>query len=226
MMAPPNTFAPAAVSPSSKLVRMGDMRRKNIRLRLVSCGDAATPVSTRRASHERNARLLRFWRRANSGRREFHAPMVTTHRMARLRHLFDHPRLLADDPSVCRAVARPASFLSPLAIYGAVARMGRDVARRGVGHAAVAGWITVSSGLDLGHGDCAVPLRAVGLFAIREEFQPEATRRPARSSWRKSRSAPGDGWNPGASAASCVPGAPVRDAGMERGHRPRGVLGA
>jgi hypothetical protein len=151
--------------------------------------------------------------------------MVTTHRMARLHHLFDHPRLLADDPSVCRAVARPASFLSPLAIYGAVARMGRDVARRGVGYAAVTGCITVSSGLDLGQGDCAVGLRAVGLFAIREEFQREATRRPARSSWRKSRSAPGHGWNPGASAASCVPGTPVRDAGMERGHRPRGVLG-
>src|SRR3984893_18489826 len=46
MMAPPNTFAPAAVSPSSKLVRMGDMRRKNIRLRLVSCS-AARPGSSR-----------------------------------------------------------------------------------------------------------------------------------------------------------------------------------
>src|SRR5208283_1060223 len=32
MMAPPNTFAPAAVSPSSTLVRMGDMREKNSRL--------------------------------------------------------------------------------------------------------------------------------------------------------------------------------------------------
>src|SRR3981189_3334307 len=31
MMAPPNTFAPAAVSPSSRLVRMGDMRKKNSR---------------------------------------------------------------------------------------------------------------------------------------------------------------------------------------------------
>src|ERR1700730_3974207 len=47
MMAPPNTFAPAAVSPSSKLVRMGDMRRKNVRLRLVSCRDAARRVSSR-----------------------------------------------------------------------------------------------------------------------------------------------------------------------------------
>src|SRR6202030_3625312 len=134
MMAPPNTFAPAAVSHSSKLVRMGVMRRKNIRLRLVSCRDAARRVSSRGREtrpppsrhqgrgHERNAALLRFWRRANSERREFHASMVTTHRMAHLHHLFDHPRLLADDPSVCRAVARPASFLSPLAIYGAVAR--------------------------------------------------------------------------------------------------------
>src|SRR5208282_6539361 len=38
MMAPPNTFAPAAVSPSSKLVRMGDMRKEDIRLRATRCG--------------------------------------------------------------------------------------------------------------------------------------------------------------------------------------------
>ena len=68
-------------------------------------------------------------------------------------------------------------------------------------------------------------LRAVCLFAIREEFQREATRRTAGNSWRKSRSATGDGWNPGARAASGIPGASVRDAGMERRHRPRGVLG-
>src|ERR1700681_901575 len=113
MMAPPNTFAPAAVSPSSKLVRMGDMKRENSRLRLVSRRDAGrrvfsrdretgqTPVPIRRAHHERNAALLRFWRRANSERREFHAALATTHRMAGLRSVFDHPRLLADDSSIC-----------------------------------------------------------------------------------------------------------------------------
>jgi hypothetical protein len=30
-MAPPKTLAPAAVNPSSTLVKMGDMREKNIR---------------------------------------------------------------------------------------------------------------------------------------------------------------------------------------------------
>src|ERR1039458_1364269 len=51
MMAPPNTFAPAAVSPSSTLVRMGDMREKNSRSRgwtrgedLASCGESEPPI--------------------------------------------------------------------------------------------------------------------------------------------------------------------------------------
>src|ERR1700694_654001 len=168
MMAPPNTFAPAAVSPSSKLVRMGDMRKKNSRLRLVYRRDADCRVSSRgretgqaprlheEASHERNAALLRFSRRANSERRKFYAALATTHRMAGLRHLFGHPRLLADDSSLCRAMARPASFISPLAIYGAIARVDGDVGRGRIGHAAVAGRITVSGGLDLGCGGIAV----------------------------------------------------------------------
>src|SRR5258708_14774300 len=46
MMAPPNTLAAAAVSPSSTLVRMGDMRKKNIRLQARNC----LPVETRLAA--------------------------------------------------------------------------------------------------------------------------------------------------------------------------------
>jgi hypothetical protein len=101
-----------------------------------------------------------------------------------------------------------------------------DVGRGRVGHAAVAGRITVSGGLDLGRGSIAVRLRPIFIFTIREKVQRETTRRPAGSSWRKSRSATGDRWNPLASAASRIPGTSVRDAGMERRNRARGVLGA
>ena len=71
-MAPPKTFAPAAVNPSSTLVRMGDMRKKDIRLRAVH----RLPVETRLAASGLAAEtgqspslhqilLLRFGRRAN-----------------------------------------------------------------------------------------------------------------------------------------------------------------
>src|SRR5258708_11552745 len=83
MMAQPKTLAPAAVSPSSTLVRMGDMRKKNIRLQARNC----LPVETRLAAspladggkprrYVKSVRddcsiaLLRFWRRAISERRE------------------------------------------------------------------------------------------------------------------------------------------------------------
>src|ERR1022692_2922041 len=103
MMAPPKTFAPAAVNPSSKLVRMGDMRKKNIRLRAVH----GLPVETRLAASGLAAEtgqspslhqilLLRFGRRGNHVKS--HAALATTHRMAGLRRVLDHPRLLADDP--------------------------------------------------------------------------------------------------------------------------------
>src|ERR1700674_71515 len=113
MMAPPKTFAPAAVSPSSKLVRMGDMKKENSRLRLVYRRDAGCRVSSpgpetgepQSLLEERTTsvtpQLLGFWRRTNSERREFHAALDTTHRMAGLRTVFDHPRLLAYDSSVC-----------------------------------------------------------------------------------------------------------------------------
>jgi len=141
--------------------------------------------------------------------------------MGRLRYLFDHPRFLADGPSACRAVARTAS----ISIYSAVARVDCDVGSSRAGHPALARSTTLSSRLAVGAGGIAVRMWVVCLFAIREKFQREPTRRPAGSSWRKSGSAPGDRWNPGACAASCIPGASVRDAGMERRNRPRSLLG-
>src|ERR1019366_8847354 len=119
------------------------------------------------ARHERNAALLRFWRRAITP----HAALATNHRMDGLRRVFDHPRLLADDSSVCRALARAASLaISSIAIYGPVARVGGDVGRGRAGHAALARRPAVSSGLGVGGGSSAVRLRTVCLFAIRKEF--------------------------------------------------------
>ncbi len=145
--------------------------------------------------------------------------------MAGLRRLFDHPRILADDSPICRQVACAPSFISSLALYLAVARVDGDVGRGRIGHAALARRIAVSRRLDVGRGGFAVRLRAVCLFAICKGLQCQATRRIAGSSWRKSRAAAGNGWNPLASAASGISGASVRDAGMERRNRARGVLG-
>src|SRR5271157_82095 len=217
MIAPPNTFAPAAVSPSSRLVMMGDMRKEDIRKQLPVVGGKLSVVS--KTINLRSALVAALLESA-------HAALATTHRMAGLRRVFDHSRLLADDSSVCRALARTASFISALAIYGAVARLGGDVGRGRTGHAAVARRTTVSSELDLGRSGSAVRLRVVCLFTIPEEFQCEATRRIAGSSWRKSPAAAGDRWNPVAGSPSGVPGASVRDAGMERRDRARGVLGS
>jgi len=155
-----------------------------------------------------------------------HAALATTHGMAGLRRVFDHPCLLVHDSSVCRAVARAASFIPWISVCLAAAPVDGDVVRGGAGHAAVAGYLALSCRLGVGRSGFAVRFRAVYLFAIREEFQRQATRRAARGSRRKSRSAAGDGWNPVASAASGVPSASLRDAGMERRDRPRGVLGA
>src|SRR5713101_6585754 len=100
MMAPPNTCAPAAVSPSSKLVRMGDMRKKNIRLQARSC----FPVETRLAAFSLAAGRRgkpRLYTKGEHRRREFHAALAANHRLASLRRVFDHPRLLDDDSSLC-----------------------------------------------------------------------------------------------------------------------------
>ena len=86
--------------------------------------------------------------------------------------------------------------------------------------------LVLSGGLDLDCSGIAVCLRALSVFAIGKGFQREATRRPPGNSWPESRATAGDRWNPVASAASGVSGASLRDAGMERRNRARGVLGA
>src|SRR4029077_7857000 len=145
--------------------------------------------------------------------------------MASLRTVFDRPRLLADDSSVCRTLARTASLISSLAIHDAVARVDCDVGSSRAGNPALARSTTLPSRLAVGSVSVAVCLRAVCVFAIREKFQREATWRPAGNSWWKSRSATGNGWNPGACAASRIPGASVRDAGMECRNRTGRLLG-
>src|ERR1019366_3126154 len=93
------------------------------------------------------------------------------------------------------------------------------------GDAALAGHLALPRRLAVGRGGSAFRRWILCLFAIRKEFQREAARRAAGSSWQESRAATGYGWNPVAGAASGVPGASLRNAGMERGNRTRGVLG-
>src|ERR1700687_1188235 len=111
--------------------------------------------------------------------------------MAGLRCVFNHPRLLVDDSPSCRAMARAA----PLAIFGVAARVDGDVDRGCAGYAALAGHLALPIRLGLDRGGPPVRLRAVCVFAIREEFQREATRRTAGSSWRGTGAAGGHGWD-------------------------------
>src|SRR5260370_10577822 len=103
-----------------------------------------------------------------------HAALATTRRMAGLRRVFDHPRLLADDSSLCRAVACAASFISSLALHCAVACVDGDVDRSRAGHVALARRPTLSRRLDLVRCLFYVCFATLYLFAIRADFHSEA----------------------------------------------------
>src|SRR5208337_775744 len=235
-MAPPNTLAPAAVSPSSTLVKMGDMREKNSRKQwpVVSvCHQQScfVTLTTPRVLHPNVAFFCDVRVGFHGSNRpphcydfvtEAHVSLLATRRMAGLRRVFDHPCLLVHDSSVCRTVACAAS----LAVCPAGAAVDGDVGYGCTGDSALAGHLALSSRLGMGRCGPAICLRTISIFAIRKEFQREAARRAARNSWRESRAAAGDGRNPVAGTASGVPGASVRNAGMEHRDRPGGLLGS
>src|SRR5260221_12435419 len=135
--------------------------------------------------------------------------------MACLRSLFDHSRLLADDPSLCRALACASSFTSSLAICIAGAHVAGDVDWFRAVHAALASHFAVSSRVAVGSSGSAVRLRDVPVFAIRKEFQRAATRRGSGSSWEGAGAAAGYRRKSVTGGASGGPGACLRDAGGE-----------
>jgi hypothetical protein len=141
--------------------------------------------------------------------------------MAGLRRVFDHPRILAHDPSVCGAMEN----VEPLAIHRTVARVDGDLDRCRAGDASLAMRLALSRELDLDSRHCAAFLRIVHLFAIGKKFQRATTRRPAGSEPRRCRPASGDRWNSITHTASGVPRASVRDARLERWDRTRSLLG-
>src|SRR5271166_3174335 len=101
--------------------------------------------------------------------------------MAGLRRLFGHPCILVHDSSVCGTVADT----PPIAVLAAGASIDCNMGDPGAGDATVAERLALSNGLGLDCGDIAVCLRALSVFAIGKEFQREAIRRAAGSSWRK-----------------------------------------
>src|ERR1017187_6481373 len=97
MMAPPKTFAAAAVSPSSTLVRMGDIRKKDIRKEAKGHEPRATSPEPKACLEPK----VRF-RWLHVELLTFHgADLVATHRMAGLCCVFDDSCFLADDSSLC-----------------------------------------------------------------------------------------------------------------------------
>src|SRR5260370_4454525 len=107
----------------------------------------------------------------------------------------------------------------------AVARVDGDVDRSRAGHVGLERRETLPRRLDLGRGHFNVCLRTVYLFAIREEFQREATRRASGGSWQEARATACPRWDPGTGPATRVPPAAVPDDGMERGDPPSRLVG-
>ncbi len=141
--------------------------------------------------------------------------------MARLRGVLHHPRVLADDPSLCGSVARPKT----LSLYSAVARVGRDVVPGRANHEPVAERESLPNKLVVGSYSATILRRNLYLLAIRKRLHRETTRRPSRSPRQESRSATSHRWNPRPSSPSNVSRTPLRNAGLERRHRTSRFLG-
>ncbi len=162
MIAPPKTFAAAAVSPSSTLVRMGDMREKDSRkrLRVVSCHQPCVP----------DICLLEFAR----------ALLARTHRLAGLRCLFDDPCVLVHDSSLRGALASA----PPLALPDIASGMDGDVGDHGVRNAALAAYFFLFNLVGMVPRRAPVCRRILSLRQVGQEFQRAAIGRAAGSPWR------------------------------------------
>jgi len=148
--------------------------------------------------------------------------MGTPRRMAGLRRVFHHPRLLADDPSICRVLAHTPS----ISVHASPAGLDCDVGGRCNCNSSVAPHLAVCDWLDVDPGPALVRHRIRALCKIWERLQRQATRRPPRSSRQQPRAAPGDGWNSFPSPPSGLRCAPLRNDCLEYRHRPGSLLGA
>src|ERR1019366_9078226 len=185
MMAPPKTFAAAAVSPSSTLVRMGDMRKKDIRKEAASHEPRATRVvdlivsaESRRTPTSSTPHNVRF-ACSHPGysqpqtRERLHIQLLTFHRadvattrwLAGVRRVFDDPGVLVHDPSVCGALARAAA----LAVPGIASSVGCNVGGHGARDAAVAVYFSLFVGMAVGSGCSLVCWRILPLCEVRQE---------------------------------------------------------
>src|SRR5712692_4849605 len=142
--------------------------------------------------------------------------------MAGVRHLFDDSIVLVDDPSVCW----PLAGTEAISLSRAASRLDGNVGGDGGDYSALAERGALLCGLGTGAGGSFVRHGVLHLFALRKKLQRETTWRSAGGAWRQSRATPCHRWNSRARPASRVPGASLRDAGLERGDRPSRMLGA
>lgn len=134
--------------------------------------------------------------------------------MAGLRGLLDDPAVLAADSFAHGVLARAAK----VAVSRAPAGVAGDVGGCGAGHGSVEKAGLLSKHLDVASGARSVRAGHLALCALGGALQRGATERDSGNAGRGNGTAPGDHGYPRARAASGVPGASVRDAGVERGH--------
>ena len=144
--------------------------------------------------------------------------------MDRVRGVFDDPVVLADDSSAGAVVAGAVRVTLPRAGAGVAPDVGGDgradrtLAQRDALHPFDA--------VELDSGRHPVRHRNAAVQTFANGIQPHAVVRGSRNRGWKSGAAAGHDRDSGAGAASGVPGASVRDVGLERGDGASGVLAA
>ncbi len=139
-----------------------------------------------------------------------------------LRCLFDHPHLLAADPSARELLARAQT----VTISVSAAVVASDVDRSRIANVAVAAPHLLSNTMDVAPRCPSILDQPLDLLAVGKGLQPSPTRWLARSFARASRTTFSHLGNSRPGTASGLPGAFLWDAGVERRHRAGGLLRA
>jgi hypothetical protein len=156
------------------------------------------------------------------GLESLHASRAPMAGMDRVRGVFDHSAVLADDPSAGAVVADVVRFALPRARSG----MDRDVGGDRWGDRTLEICGSLLDGMELDSGRDPIRCGVAAVQPVAKRIQSNAVVRGSRNRGWKSGTAPDHHRDSDTGAASSVSGSSVRDAGMECGCGAGGVLGA
>jgi len=142
-------------------------------------------------------------------------------RLARLRHLLDHPRILAPHPSAGTILALP----PPIPIQNPSAPLGRNVDCKRRPHRTLVRHIPLSKALAMDSRRTFIRCRLTPLQTVARSLHPATTRRIARATPQPPRTAPHHYRHPRPPPPSRLSRPPLRDARLELRHRPCRLLG-